>query len=145
MLGALLDAPQNLVDRLKSSDHWNAPHLLDVEFLNSLRRLVLAGLVTSERAAYARADMADLTIERFPHEPFADRIWELRRNLTAYDAAYVALAEGLRAPLITCDAGPAAAPGIQTSVELFATSGGSPTGSRISPARPRSRSTGTDA
>jgi len=118
----LVDGPQDLVDRLKSEDQWNAPHLIDVEFLNALRRLVFTGLVTDERAAYARADFADLTIERFPHEPFAERIWELRHNLTAYDAAYVALSEELEVPLITCDAGPAGAPGIQTSIELFETS-----------------------
>jgi len=99
----LVDGPQDLVDRLKSEDQWNAPHLIDVEFLNALRWLVFTGLVTDERAAYARADFADLTIERFPHEPFADRIWELRHNLTAYDAAYVALSEELEVPLITCD------------------------------------------
>ena len=122
MLEALVEAPQDLVERLKREDQWSAPHLIDVEFLNSLRRLVLAGLISDERAAYARDDFADLTIARFPHEPFAERMWELRHNLTAYDAAYVVLSEELKVPLITCDAGPAAAPGIQTSIELFGTS-----------------------
>lgn len=92
-----------------------------MEFLNSLRRLVFSGLVSEERAAYARSDFADLTIERFPHEPFAERIWDLRHNLSAYDAAYVALSEQVGVPLITCDAGLADAPGVQTTIELFET------------------------
>lgn len=92
-----------------------------MEFLNSLRRLVLAGLVSEERAAYARSDFADLTIERFPHEPFAERIWELRHNLSAYDAVYVALSEKVEVPLITCHAGLAEAPGVETTIELFET------------------------
>ena len=90
----------------------DAPHLIDIEVLHALRGLVRAGKVTADRAADARTDLADLAITRYGHEPVADRIWALRDNLTAYDAASVALAEALDATLITCDARLARAPGV---------------------------------
>ena len=82
----------------------HAPHLLDLEVVQVLRRYAGAGALTEERGAQALEDLADLPLYRYPHHLFVDRIWELRHNLTAYDAAYVALAEALAAPLVTRDA-----------------------------------------
>lgn len=75
--------------------------------------------ISEERAADARRDFAELSIVRYPHHPLSDRIWELRHNLTAYDATFVALAELLTVPLITCDARLASAPGHEAAIELF--------------------------
>ena len=82
----------------------HAPHLLDLEVAQVLRRYAAAGALTDERGDQALEDLGDLPLERYPHNLFLDRIWELRHNLTAYDAAYVALAEALAAPLVTRDA-----------------------------------------
>jgi predicted nucleic acid-binding protein len=85
----------------------HAPHLLDVEVLSALRRLVAAGDASAERAAGAIADLLALPLDRHGHHALVPRIWELRENLTAYDATYVALAEAVAdegAPLITADA-----------------------------------------
>jgi len=109
-----------LVARLAHDGDLAAPHLLDVEFLHTLRRLVGRGEMSADRAADARADFADLSIIRFPHHPLADRMWDLRDNLTAYDAVFVSLSEALGVPLITCDGRLASAPGHHAVVELFA-------------------------
>ena len=82
----------------------HAPHLLDLEVAQVLRRYALAGELDSARGLEALDDLADLPLTRYPHDLLLPRIWELRRNLTAYDAAYVALAEALAAPLVTRDA-----------------------------------------
>ncbi len=121
VLNALVGAPPSggLVERLGAGGELGAPHLIDVEFLHALRRLVRVGALSAERASDARTDFADLALTRYPHQPLADRIWELRPNLTAYDAAFVALAESLGAPLITCDAPLAGAPGHGAQIELF--------------------------
>lgn len=103
-----------------SAGRLHAPHLVDVEVANALRRLAAVGELSVARAADARADFAELIIVRYPHLPLLERIWELRGSLTAYDAAYVALAEMLDAPLVTCDARIAAAPGHRARVETFA-------------------------
>lgn len=105
--------------RLAEDPDLHAPHLIDIEILHALRRLVAAGHLGEERAAAARLDFADLAIVRYPHAPLAERIWHLRHNLTAYDAAFVALSEELGSPLITCDAGLAATPGNNARIELF--------------------------
>ena len=76
---------------LESSLH--APHLLDVEVAQVLRRLVREGQLTAERASEALLDLRDLPVERYSHEILLPRIWSLRNNLTAYDATYVALTE----------------------------------------------------
>lgn len=89
--------------RLLSGSSFHAPHLIDVEVLQVLRRLVQLGEVSPRRALEALQDLADLNVTRYSHELFRDRIWALRASLTAYDAAYVALAEVLRAPLYTAD------------------------------------------
>jgi predicted nucleic acid-binding protein len=91
--------------------HLLAPHLLPVEVTNTLRRLVLAGRVTASAAHDALRDLRELAIEHYPFEPFAERVWELRSTITAYDAWYVALAEVHDAPLATLDARLAGAAG----------------------------------
>jgi predicted nucleic acid-binding protein len=97
----------------------HAPHLLDIEIANALRRLHLAGQFEASRGHDALRDFSDLPINRYPHALLLGRIWELRANLTAYDAAYVALAEVLRAPLLTCDRRLARAPGHSARVEIL--------------------------
>lgn len=92
-----------LRQRLSEPRILHAPHLIDFEFANALRGLTLGGKLEPDRAQEARADFADLRIERFPGSVLADRTWELRLNLTAYDASYVALAELLGCPLLTGD------------------------------------------
>lgn len=101
------------------ADRLAAPHLIDVEVLAAWRRLSGAGRLEEQRADLARADLRSLPIERVPHAPLFERIWELRDNLTAYDAAYVALAEMLRVPLITVDNKLAAAPGPRCVIEVL--------------------------
>ena len=96
----------------------HAPHLLDVEVAQVLRRYARIGELSEERASEALGDLMGLRIERHSHEPLLRRIWELRHNLTAYDAAYVALAEALAAPLLTRDERLAAAPGHRAAIEL---------------------------
>jgi predicted nucleic acid-binding protein len=110
---------ERLLARLGSDGDLHAPHLLDVELLHALRRLVAAGHLSEDRAADARSDFDDLTIARYEHGFLADRIWELRHHLTAYDATFVALSEALDVPLVTCDRRLAATPGHRARVELF--------------------------
>src|SRR5438093_6442115 len=97
----------------------HAPHLLDVEVLSAMRRLVQTGEVTADRAAEAIEDLALLRIARHGHLDFARRAWELRQNFTAYDAMYLALAESLDATLVTCDRPFGAAPGHSARVEVI--------------------------
>jgi predicted nucleic acid-binding protein len=85
-------------------ERLHAPHLLDLEVAQVLRRYAIAGALTDERGRQALDDLDDLPLDRYPHALFLRRIWELRHNLTAYDAAYVALAETLGATLVTRDA-----------------------------------------
>jgi predicted nucleic acid-binding protein len=80
-----------------------APHLMPVEAANILRRAARAGDLSADAAALAHEDLIALPVDLFPYEPHAHRVWELRDNLTAYDAWYVALAEDLDAPLLTLD------------------------------------------
>jgi predicted nucleic acid-binding protein len=94
-------------------------HLLDLEFVQVLRRMVREGTLTPRRAEEAVEDMAALRIARYAPVLLLQRIWRLRQNLSAYDAAYVALAESLQAPLITRDRRIAAAPGHKATVEVF--------------------------
>ncbi len=97
----------------------HVPHVLDLEVAQTLRRYVLAGDVNVERGGEALGDLRDLPLHRYPHEPFLDRIWELRRNVTAYDAAYLALAEALGAPCVTRDAKLAKASGHRARIVLI--------------------------
>lgn len=80
-----------------------APELACAEATNTFRRLERAKLITTPEANAARDDLMQLDIDLFPFEPFADRIWALRHNVTSYDAWYVALAEALKLPLATLD------------------------------------------
>lgn len=113
----------DLVERLAADGDLHAPHLIDLEVLQALRRLVRVGEITLDRAVDARRDATDLAIARYPHAPLSDRIWELRDNLTAYDAAYVALAEVLGVVLVTTDASLGAAPTARALIEVYATDG----------------------
>lgn len=121
VLTVLVGRPRalRLVDRIRSDGDLHAPHLLDVEFQHGLRRLVISGAISEDRAADARMDFADLTIVRYPHVSLAARMWELGHNVTAYDAAFITLAETLAAPLVTCDARLTRAPGHTATVEVF--------------------------
>ena len=112
-------APPALLRRLGEDGDLHAPHLLDTEILHALRRLTQTGDITADRAADIRTDMADLAVTRYPHEPVSDRVWALRENLTAYDATFVALAEALGVPLVTCDRRLAGAPGHAATIELY--------------------------
>ena len=82
---------------------FSAPQLLLVESTNVLRRLAAAGRLSDLDASIAHRDLLALPIELYPFEPFAERVWSLRHNVSAYDACYVALAEALDAPLATLD------------------------------------------
>jgi predicted nucleic acid-binding protein len=95
-----------------------APELIDLEFLHALRGLVRGRKQTLARAEASLAGLDAVPIRRYPHGAFVGRIWELRDNLTPYDAAFVALAEFLGATLLTGDARAAGAPGIRCSVEV---------------------------
>ena len=97
----------------------HAPHLLDLEVAQVLRRLVREAAVTVSRADQAIQDLLDLRLTRYPHFVFLPHIWRLRHNLSAYDAAYVALTEKLGATLITRDARLASVSPHTLSVELF--------------------------
>ena len=97
----------------------HAPHLLDLEVMQVLRRLALQGVVSVRRADEAVRDLLDLRLTRYPHLVFLPRIWQLRHNLSAYDAAYIVLAEQLGATLVTRDARLASTSGHAAFVELF--------------------------
>jgi predicted nucleic acid-binding protein len=96
-----------------------APELVDLEVLSTLRRAVRAGRLDARRSGQALDDLAALPLRRVAHLPLLTRAWELRDNLTAYDAAYVALAESLRALLLTADGGIKKASGVRCDVEIL--------------------------
>jgi predicted nucleic acid-binding protein len=93
MADRILELPQTL----------HAPELIDLEVAQVVRRFVALGDVTEERATAMLDDLGAIRMRRYPHLPLVARVWELRHNLTAYDAAYVALAEGLEATVWTRD------------------------------------------
>ena len=97
----------------------HAPCLLDIEVAQVLRRYALAGELTATRGLQAIEDLADFPITRYPHDLFLPRIWELRHNTTAYDAAYIVLAEALDAPLLTRDAKLASTAGHYANIEYI--------------------------
>jgi len=118
----LLQTPvgQRIEKRIYSSNETlHAPHLLDLEVTQVLRRLARQGVVPVHRADEAVRDLLDLRIQRYAHFVLLPRIWQLRNNLSAYDAAYIVLAEKLGAALVTRDARLASASGGATKVELF--------------------------
>jgi predicted nucleic acid-binding protein len=96
----------------------HAPHLIDIEVTQVLRRYAQSGQLSAERCRVALGDLTDLPLSRYPHDFLLPRVWELRANLTAYDVIYVALAEALDAPLLTCDRRLAAAPGHRARIEV---------------------------
>jgi predicted nucleic acid-binding protein len=105
--------------RIAAEESLHAPHLLSAEVTQVLRRWAALGALPAPDARDALSDLAGLDIEHYPHEPFLDRVWQLRHNLTAYDALYVTLAEVLAAPLLTADRRIATASGHSAAVELM--------------------------
>jgi len=106
-------------ERLRLDPDLHVPHLLDVEVTAALRRRVRLGQTDVEVATEVMADLADLAAMRWDHEPLLRRVWELRENVTPYDAVYVVLAEMLDAPLVTSDARLSRAPGLNCRVEVL--------------------------
>jgi predicted nucleic acid-binding protein len=94
------------------------PHLADLEVVQALRRYVRDGAIDADGAAVALDDLRALDLQRHAHEPLLERVWELRKNLTAYDAVYVALAEVLDSILLTCDRRLSQTPGMSRRVAL---------------------------
>ena len=101
------------------SESVHVPHVLDLEVAQVLRRFVRDGSLSSGRADAALQDLMDVRFTRYPHSQLLPRIWQLRHSLTAYDGAYLALAELLNAPLITRDRKVSSAPGHHAQVELL--------------------------
>jgi predicted nucleic acid-binding protein len=111
-------AAEAIEARLFGGDTLHAPHLLDLEVAQVLRRYERAGELTSQRGREALDDLGAFRIERYPHHIFVARIWSLRANATAYDACYLALAEALDAPLLTRDRKLRRVPGHSAIVEV---------------------------
>jgi predicted nucleic acid-binding protein len=123
MVSILLDPgadAEPIRERLESpGESLHVPHLLNIEVLNVLRRQTLRGILAEERGATVLQDLESIRMIRYPHTPLHERIWDLRGNLTAYDAAFIALAEALDAPLVTTDTWLAQARGNHATVELY--------------------------
>lgn len=105
--------------RIAAASQWSAPDLVDVETVSVLRRRWRAGDLTARRFRSAVVDLLSLPIVRFPTGPLMIRAYELRSNMTPYDATYVALAEGLSCQLVSADARLARAPGIHCPVDIM--------------------------
>lgn len=103
---------------LHPAERLHAPHLIDVEVTQVMRRLLQAKEITVARADAALLDFEGLVIERHAHRPLIRRVWGLRSSLSAYDATYVALAEALVAPMLTCDEKLARAHGHKAKIEV---------------------------
>jgi predicted nucleic acid-binding protein len=113
-------AGQRIEKRIYSrGETLHAPHLIDLEVAQVLRRLVRQEVISSRRAEEAVGDLLDLRLARYPHFALLPRIWQLRHNFSAYDAAYIVLAEKLGAPLVTRDTRLASASGHAAPIELF--------------------------
>ena len=114
------DAAQRVAQRLFGGDDTlHAPHLIDLEIAQVLRRYERAGAVSGPRAKNAFEDLEDMLIVRYPHHVLLPRVWALRHNVTAYDAVYLALAEALGATLVTRDATLTSVSGHDARVELI--------------------------
>jgi predicted nucleic acid-binding protein len=108
-----------VADRIEDPEvSLHVPHLADVEVAQVLRRYVREGGLEAEAGRAGLEILSLLDLERHSHEPFLERVWALRANLTAYDAVYVALAEALGTRLLTCDRRLARAPGLRGRVEV---------------------------
>jgi predicted nucleic acid-binding protein len=115
-----MPAAERIESRIYSRDQTlHAPHLLDVEVIHILRRMVRQQNISETRADEAIRDFADARIRLYPHRFLLPRIWEMRHNVSAYDAAYIALAEALGATLVTRDARLASSSGHRASIELY--------------------------
>ena len=122
ILEVLLRTPSasRIEDRILSNrETLHAPHLIDLEIAQVLRRYVSRGEMYADRARMALDIFSKFPITRYSHESLVPRIWALRSNLTAYDAAYVALAEGLGATMLTRDERLARAPGNRATIEAI--------------------------
>jgi predicted nucleic acid-binding protein len=104
---------------LDSGESLHAPHLIDIEVSQTLRRLVILKEITAARGKQALEDHVALHIKRAEHKDLLERVWSLRDSITAYDAAYIVLAEILDCPLITCDAKLARSHGHKARIELI--------------------------
>ncbi|MFM1904164.1 MAG: hypothetical protein RLZZ440_2064 [Planctomycetota bacterium] len=110
---------QDLIAKtLRSGETIAAPHLIDLEVTQVLRRFVSAGELTTARGREAIDDHLSLGIVRYPHDALLERVWQLRAKCTAYDAVYLALAEALDAVFITCDGRLADVPGCRAAVDV---------------------------
>jgi predicted nucleic acid-binding protein len=119
-LALVTDRARTVRERLRAAnDQLVAPHVLDLEVLQALRRLERLRHIGQDRAATAVAFLASFPISRIPHEPYVQRIWALRKNMTAYDAAYLALAESQSAPLWTFDRKYSGTPGHSARIEVL--------------------------
>ncbi|MEK6371506.1 MAG: type II toxin-antitoxin system VapC family toxin [Acidobacteriota bacterium] len=111
--------PRIGIELVANSATLRAPHLIDLEVVHALRGMVMRHRLLPGRAAAAISDFLAVPIERYPHEPLLFRAWELRDNLSAYDASYVALAEFLDVPLLTRDARLARSSGHTARIEYI--------------------------
>lgn len=120
VLGSLIagEEGERLVPRI-ASEELAAPEVVDLEVHHALRRMVLRDELRAEESEAVRAEYLALSIERYTHEPLLDRVWGLRASLSAYDAAYVALAEALDVPLVTTDRRLARSRGHGATIELY--------------------------
>jgi len=105
--------------RLDREEHLFAPEIVDLELAAVWRGAIRAGHLDEQRSRRALDDLAALRLVRVRHQMLMPRIWELRHNLTPYDAAYVALAETLDATLLTADSRSARAPSLRCEIELL--------------------------
>jgi predicted nucleic acid-binding protein len=115
----ILDTPTGQVVAGRIADPGeglHVPHLADIEVVQALRRYVREGEIDADGAETALDDLRALDLQRHAHEPLLERVWELRKNLTAYDAVYVALAEVLDGVLLTCDRRLSRAPGMSRRI-----------------------------
>lgn len=110
-----------LPERLDTGGTLHAPHLIDVEVTHAMRGLVARGELSVDGAFLARRNAAEMSMTLYPHALLLERAWQLRHTHSTYDAVYIALAELLPAPLVTCDARLASSRGHDAEIELFGT------------------------
>lgn len=116
-----LNPDPGLIDRLATGDRLFVPHVLDIEVLSVIRRLERTSHLQTERAAVALTLFSELALSRVSHEPLRGRIWELRGTVAPHAASFVALAEALEAPLVTCDGRLSRASGPRCRFEIYGT------------------------